>query len=376
MPSAPRPSPRPARRAVFALIVLLLVLGAAEGGARLGGARLFPQRRALDALPGQAVPGEPNMVVDTVTGWRPRTGKQTSFGIPGGTTVNSRGMRGPEVVVPKPAGERRVLFVGDSTVFGVMVADADIFPRKVETALQAIDPKVKVLDGAAPGWSSFQARRALEERLLALEPDLLVVATLWSDTQGGELADSVRFRPLLPFLSGSTAYLLTREWLNQLRYGNQTESVTVDLMPPDREGGGKRPGQGPPLPGSPEAQAGPKLPPPGPLVLRVPLTAYRENLTWMAETMRARGGDVAFLVLPCIKDPGAGKVGDFRDDYRAVMREMAGSLGAPLADAPPVFANASKGEFFDDVHPTREGHARLAEVVTTALTPWARGEGR
>jgi lysophospholipase L1-like esterase len=111
-------------------------------------------------------------------------------------------------------------------------------------------------------------------------------------------------------------------------------------------------------------------------VLRVPLTAYRENLTWMAETMRARGGDVAFLVLPCIKDPGAGKVGDFRDDYRAAMREMAGSLGAPLADAPPVFANASKGEFFDDVHPTREGHARLAEVVTTALTPWARGEGR
>lgn len=376
MPSNSPPPSRPGRRALFALVVLLAVMGAAEVGARLGGARLFPQRRALDALPGEAVPGEPNMVVDTVTGWRPRSGKQASFGIPGGTTVNSRGMRGPEVAVPKPAGERRVLFVGDSTVFGVMVADGEIFPRKVETALQAIDPKVKVLDGAAPGWSSFQARRALEERLLALEPDLLVVATLWSDTQGGELADAVRFRPLLPFLSGSTAYLLTREWLNQLRYGNQTESVTVDLMPPDREGAGKRPGQGPPPPGSPGAQAGPKLPPPGPLVLRVPLADYRENLAWMAETMRDRGGEIAFLVLPCVKDPGAGRVGDFRDEYRAAMREMAASLGAPLADAPPVFAAASPGEFFDDVHPTREGHARLAEVVTAALTPWARDPSR
>ena len=376
MPPVPRPSSRPARRILFAFVVLLAVFGVAEAGARLGGAYLFPQHRALDAMPGEPVPGEPNMVVDAVTGWRPRTGKQASFGIPGGTTVNSRGMRGPEVAVPKPAGERRVLFVGDSTVFGVLVADGEIFPRRVETALQAIDPKVKVLDGAAPGWSSFQARRALEERLLALEPDLLVVATLWSDTQGGELADSVRFRPLLPFLSGSAAYLLTREWLNQVRFGSQTESVTVDLMPPQRERAGKRPGQGPPPPGPPGPQAGPKLPPPGPVVLRVPLADYRANLSWMAEAMRKRGGEVAFLVLPCVNDPGAGKVGDFRDEYRAAMREMAASLGAPLADAPPVFASASPNEFFDDVHPPREGHARLAEVVTAALTPWARGAAR
>lgn len=365
-PKLPQPPP-PGRRLAFALLVLLGALGAAEGVARLGGARLFPQRRALDALPGEAVPGEPNMVVDPVTGWRPRTGAQKSFGIPGGTSVNSRGLRGPEYPIPKPTRKRRVMFLGDSTVFGVMVADAAIFPRKVEASLQAIDPNVEVLDGGAPGWSSYQAKRALNARLLAYEPDLLVIATLWSDTQMGELADSVRFRPLLPFLGGSTAYLLTREWLNQLRYGNQTESVTVDLLPPD---------QHMPPPGRPAVQAGPKLPPPGPMVLRVPLNDYRRNLAEMAEIMHDRGGDVAFLVLPCKKDPGAGKVGDFRDDFRAAMREVAGSLSAPLADAPPAFAQAPTSEFFDDVHPTPAGHARLAEVVTAALSPWARGERR
>ncbi len=373
--SPPNPAPT-GRRLAYALVVLLLASAAAELSARVGGSGLFPARRALDAMPGEEVPGEPNMVVDAITGWRPRTGRQNSFGIPGGTSVNSLGLRGPEVAVPKPAGERRVLFVGDSTVFGVMVADADTFPRRVETALQAIDPGIRVLDGAAPGWSSYQAKRALTERLLVYEPDLLVVATLWSDTQGAELPDAVRFRPLLPLLGRSTAYLVVREWLNQLRYGNQPENVTVDLMPPNQEGGRNRPGQGPPPPGTPGSpgHSGPVLPPPGPLTLRVPPEAYRANLTEMADTLRELGGNVAFLVLPCKKDPGVGKVGDFRDDYRATMRELAAANGAPLADTPPAFVSATTAEFFDDVHPTAAGHARIADVVITALTPWARGE--
>lgn len=357
------------RRVAFVLLVLMAVAATAEGFARLGGSLLFPARRALEALPGEAVPGEPNMVVDAVTGWRPRTGPQQSFGIPGGTTVNSRGLRGPEFAIPKPRGERRVLLVGDSSVFGVMVRDAEIFPRLLQDHLQAIDPDIRVLDGAAPGWSSYQARRALEERLLVYEPDLLVIATLWSDTQVGELADAVRFRPLVPFLVESNAYLLVREWVNQLRYGDATEEVRVALLPPDRAAGG--PPGGPGEASDHRAQAGPRRAPPVWTTLRVPLPDYKVNLARMSELVRAQGGDVAFLVLPCNRDPHTGKVGDFRDEYRAAMRQTASALGSPLADTPMAFIDEAPSVFYDEVHPTPRGHAIIADVLTTALRPWA-----
>jgi lysophospholipase L1-like esterase len=371
------------RRLAFTLVMGLLVAALAEGAARTWGSRLLPTRRSLDAMPGEPVPAEPNMVADTASGWRAKTGRQQSFGIPGGTFVNSRGLRGPELPIPKPAGKRRVLLVGDSTVFGVLVADADIFARRTEGALQRIDPNIEVLDGAAPGWSSWQARRALEDRLLAYEPDVLVIATLWSDSQGAGRPDAERFAAYLPGLDHSRAFVLLREWVRQVRWGDDPEEVHVGLRPP---GSGPPPQIGPGQPGYNSSPAGQAQAPGGaPVIgaggaptLRVSLAEYRANLAAMAALVTANGGTPAFLVLPCVKDPaGGGKVGDFRDDYRAAMRETAASLHAPLADTPAAFVGTDASSMFlDEVHPTGAGHARIAEVLTETLSPWASARGR
>ncbi len=343
------------RRVLFSLAVLMTALVLSEAVARAAGRSLLPRSRSLEAFPGEADPNEPNMVGDIVTGWRARVGGQRSFGIPGGTFVNSRGLRGGELPIPKPAGIRRVLLVGDSTVFGVLVADGDTFAYRVQVALQQIDPNITVLNAGTPGWSSWQARRALDDRLLDYEPDLLVIATLWSDAQRTSRSDADRFPATLPVLDQSRAFLILREWVREVRYGGAMERVWVGLQPP-RE------------------SPAPSSRPPEPAEIRVPLPDYEANLAAMARMVADRGGSAAYLVLPCVRDPAAGIVGDFRDDYRAAMRRAAASSGAPIADTPAAFVGTDPGQMFlDDVHPTVAGHAKVAEVLARTLEPWARG---
>ncbi|MFZ5477521.1 MAG: SGNH/GDSL hydrolase family protein [Myxococcota bacterium] len=316
------------RRLAFALVVLAVAAALAEGAARAWGPGLLPPDRSREARPGEPTPGEPNMVGDAATGWRARTGPQQSFGIPGGTFVNSLGARGPELPLEKA--RKRVLFLGDSTVFGVFVADRDTFAQRVGEALD-----VEVINGGCPGWSSWQALRAVEARLGAYRPDLVVIATLWSDAQGADTPDAVRFGGArASWIERSHGFVLLREWVRAARWGSRAEEVRVGLQ----------------MPVAP--------------TLRVPLADYDDNLRALARTAPA----AAFLVLPSVRDPANGKVGDFRDAYREVMREVAAELGAPLADAPSAFVGTdARAMFHDEVHPTVAGHARIAAVLTDVL---------
>lgn len=320
-------------RPLFAVIVLVLLLGGAEGLSRLFGPKLMPPDRSPQAKPGETSPAEPNMVGDAAAGWRPKVGPQMSFGIPGGTTVNSRSMRGGEVSVEKS--RPRVLVLGDSTIFGVMVADGDTIEARLAQAL----PGVEVLNGGAPGYTSWQALQAFDDRFAALVPDLIVVGALWSDTQGADAPDATRFGGRrAPLAESSRAFVLLREWVREARWGKRVEKVGFGIQ---------------------------KVMAPS---VRVPIDDYETNLRAFA----TRAPHVAYLVLPCVNDPTAGKVGDFRDAYRAVMRETARELGAPLADVPPTFVGSDPGKmFYDEVHPTPAGDAKVAEVLAAALAPWA-----
>src|SRR5262245_37533496 len=62
------------------------------------------------------LPGMPWMVSDTIVGHRNVPGFDDAKR---GISIDSLGLRGPEVVVPKPPGTVRILCLGDSTTFGV-----------------------------------------------------------------------------------------------------------------------------------------------------------------------------------------------------------------------------------------------------------------
>ena len=99
--------------------------------------------------------------------------------------IDALGLRGPETTVEKPAGVRRVAVLGDSIAFGYWVAEADGFPRQLETMLRGLGGgRVEVLDFGVPGYNLDQEIETLRTKALAFSPDVVVVAFCLNDLEG------------------------------------------------------------------------------------------------------------------------------------------------------------------------------------------------
>ena len=92
--------------------------------------------------------------------------------------TNSYGLRGPDPVIPKPAGTTRILMVGDSYTFGFPVRDEETFSVLIQQALQAHGWPVDVVNAGVSGSSPTLHYLALRDQFLAFEPDLVI---LWFD---------------------------------------------------------------------------------------------------------------------------------------------------------------------------------------------------
>ena len=100
--------------------------------------------------------------------------------------INSLGWRGPEPSEVKPAGVHRVMFFGDSTVFGDGVEEELGFPNVTRRMLtDQLDRKVEVVNAAVPGYSSTQCRILFEDHAGRLLTGAVALAPLWSDISCG-----------------------------------------------------------------------------------------------------------------------------------------------------------------------------------------------
>ena len=89
-------------------------------------------------------------------------------------TINSLGLRGPELKEPKPPNSLRVLFAGDSVTYGGgQVAEPDLFVRRIETLAAAESLRVESVNLSAPGWSPMNWSSWLDVHG-ALGADILV----------------------------------------------------------------------------------------------------------------------------------------------------------------------------------------------------------
>lgn len=98
-------------------------------------------------------------------------------------SVNSRGFRGREFEVPKPAGVYRIFALGGSTTFGYYpstTGDEWTYPALLEVQLNAVrapdeTSRYEVVNAGAPGYSVRSSIQNFAARILFYEPDMVIV---------------------------------------------------------------------------------------------------------------------------------------------------------------------------------------------------------
>lgn len=340
----------PVRRTVFAVVAVILawlvleILVGAAGVHRGPAGRLYTDvyDAAYDLLPGVQVPFGNAPVPDDPT--------------------NHAGFRGPEFSDKKPAGVYRIIALGDSTTFGVLVDEPSTYPRRLETLLRAANPAVEVLNAGVPGTNIYAHRVQLERKLRPLEPDLVVLYVLFNSrpeveairrmTQRGSARNRVQ-----AVLRHSNIYRFARRVLrggfSAAPHGQQAE-ITAEL--------------------SGEATA------PGGWVE----TAFARDLEAMIAQTRAGGAEpvlVYHLTLPGIEaklahaaDPRRPlpPAEEVNERFRRLTRRICQAHDVLFIDAQPDFMEAKQAGdklFADDVHFSAPGHELMARLLAERLAP-------
>jgi lysophospholipase L1-like esterase len=294
------------------------------------------------------LPGNPYLLWEMVPGERSELDVSVS--------VNSLGLRGPEIEQPKPSGIRRVVVLGDSSVYGHGVPDEATFAQLLDHKL---GPNVQVINGGVPGYSTEQTLNLMALRIWDLEPDLLVIGSLWSDNNFDSFVDRELIsrhqafeghwlQPAVATAELSAVYRFA-DW--HLRIARREAQV--------REVGWM-------LGRAPQGDA-----------RRVPVNDYAANLQLMVDQATARGAQVIFLGLANEVDLGVPTSGaQAWTLYREVMEEAAFRNQAQLVDVASLFEQSQLGAstlFLDEMHPTAAGHALIADALELSLSDWVLG---
>jgi lysophospholipase L1-like esterase len=95
-------------------------------------------------------------------------------------TVNRVGLRGKAPALPKPVGTLRIVCLGGSTTFGYHVTDGEEWPARLGERLGR-DGRIEVLNAGRPGATTWNDFRALRDRLIRLEPDVVILYEGFND---------------------------------------------------------------------------------------------------------------------------------------------------------------------------------------------------
>jgi lysophospholipase L1-like esterase len=271
---------------------------------------------------------------------RPGFAGESKFGIP--FRVSAQGFRSPEVAVPKPAGVRRVLVLGDSVAWGAGVREEETFARQLEVALRKeLDCEVEIVNAGISGYGSLEQLDLLRNDGLALEPDVVLVYHVENDN-----LSSVRTRSALAtFVKDQTVYRSNLIGATLLAWRTARWRLTAMQAGGDRAAYREQVRTWERRPGTAES-----------------LDALRA----IAEEARAAGARVLIASNPVApSDPSvdAGR--------NALLREVAEESQATFVDVAPALDVAARERTLQvsevDLHPNGYAHGVIAGALRPAL---------
>lgn len=305
-------SSRRASEIAFRVTAIVLSLLALEGALR-----------ALDlpAADGCWAPKESYWIPDDALGFAYRPGARVAGGL-----INEIGLRGPVPSRDAPAGALRILFVGDSSVYGWGVADDETFWSLASRALGA-EPIV----AAAPGYSSYHAS-VLLDRFLPAAPQWVVFYV-------GAYNDHRR-RVYYPDAEIPARMARRHAAWHRIHTLAAAERVV------DKLGRWLRRQSNDPL-----------------ATARVTPAEFEANLRAMLESTRRAGARSLVLIPPFSPELRARRASIPR--YEEIVRRVADRDADRVVELGPVFDAPSDGPLFqaDGIHPTAAGQARIAAAI-------------
>jgi lysophospholipase L1-like esterase len=314
-------------------VIIVALLGTAEGLLRVVGVSSAPP------LPPRLLVREidtditlPFMREDPELFWSPRPGFQGAFrGAP--VTINSLGLRGPEVALPKPAGRKRIVCFGDSITFGYGVGDDDTYSHDLGRLLASRG--VDVVNAGVTGYTSHQVLGLLRRVAPLLRTDVATICIGWNDGNRRPVTDRGYERRY--HLATSAEGALDRIYIYRAM---KAAYLRVALRRLPSSGGQER----------------------------VPLPEYRENLAAIVSECRAHGIRPVFIAPPARKKAGEPVLRTPRAD---ALRAVAAELGVAVLETGDLGLTTrldSNAEYFiDGLHFSPAGAERMAEELARQL---------
>jgi len=383
----------PAKKAAFALAAVGLLLLLLEGAARLAGG---PYGFTTSGRVSPRLYREKMVNRWILAAWHLRQnecsvyqgdvlgGRETPH-MAGEVPVNALGLRDTPVAVPRPAGQRRILVLGDSSIYGVGLCRLQTLPELLQAALADGSRDLEVINAGVPGYSSYQSLEQLG-RLLeqGVGPDGVIIYNMISDFAGPARLDDDHWfsvwAPVARVLGRSAA----ARWADSLAAG------ALDRQREEHDANEYHDHN------------------------RVSLTTYMDNLRAMVRRIRQAGAWALLVIPPLHQDirPRPGHKTDLpegfsirspadaephqrhikrrleelrsgarssavNEDYRSAMALVAWEMKAPLLDGSSVIKAAARASgggsaleqrqpnslMLDDVHPAPAGNRALAEAL-------------
>ena len=262
-------------------------------------------------------------------------------------TTNSRGLRERELPLAKPAGARRVIFLGDSVTFGAGVNDDEPFPRLLEAGVNGSGSgPIETVNTGVVGYNTVQELARLEQAGLPYRPDVVVLTFVVNDLLETFSIFDHQYEPT-GILAGPKVWLRRNSHL--YRFVQQMYWRLGQELRRAREG------------------------PTEPLRKRERVDERLATLGEIVRLTRANGARFLLVLYPDnLSDPVSPGPSGERLTVREELEQFAAREQVPMFDLSAALGDvrdprARQYRLREDPHPSPEGHRVIAEALRAPL---------